>query len=334
MSEAEHQSKYTPTLVEWLIPLVLACSCIVCISEGFRHPLFPQEGVAEWSVWVMLGCATLGWIVAWQQQERHPLLSELAGLAAAGCWCLSAKLLDVVYQLEDDNAIKHTALLGLIWVPWVLRQRVLFGAVVMVSVLEAEFCCRTFLTHYGSQALMTALAYGWWMLSERLRGCEGRFKGYSWVGVPMCCFFLASVLYFTMNRSQSIPVLILTPCAAALALLVRPRTTWRRWLIVVLAAALPIIACGLTEASSVICWAAALLCPATMLWLAVVQRRRELVPCCTFTIFLWMAEGVKHYTYNLPYEQHLLVMGTIFFIFIVHSVLLYRAACTPSPSHD
>lgn len=346
MMKDEQMCTYTPTLWEWLVPPVpayLAAAAALILSDIIRDTPLPT-----WPVWALLGSTAGAWAVAWWQQEQRPWLSELAGLGAASCWCLGAMWLNTAYQLQSDDGILLTAFFGLVWVPWVLRQRVVLGVVMMQSLFLAAVLVSKqlrILPPGGEQnipdiinpavwleLLPMLVAYGWWMLAERLRRCKGRYAGYSWVGMPACFICQVCVIFGTMDNIPRVEPLILAPGMAAIALLLRPCVAWRRWLVAVAAAVLPIVVCQLADAPQMARSAAALLFPVAMLWLAVVQRRREWVVGSILALLVFSFSILERT--SIPTSDFPLLERMSLLLFLPLGIFLYRKACTPAPHHD
>ena len=319
MSAPAHRENYSPILWEWALPLV----CILAGGIVLGNALPFARGAA--AMYILSGGTVGCWALAWLLRKQ-PWLCEAAGLAAAACWILFLLGINRHFCHLGDHFIFPAIFLGLAWAPWALRQRVLLGVVMLLSMVLPMALHRV-----GADALVlplcTAITYGWWMLAERLRMSEGRYKGYGWVGVPACFTILLGAMHLILgtawNAQES---LLMTASAGILMLLLRPRVAWRRWLPVVAAAALPALAAGwLSEGSpspGMGRWLAAALFPVALLWLAVAERRREWVPCCTFTLFLW-------FTYspllaNLGKEPCRLAIWAAFFFLVTLCIRLYR----------
>lgn len=345
------RSKYSPTLWEWLLPTALLLMGMMLMMVVMFASDTPRRDMAEMRepIPALLVGTVLGWGVAWWQRRRA-WLSEGAGLAAGVCWILSVLWVDAYFRLRlKDETIMFIIFCGQVWVPWVLRQRVLLGAVLLLS-LNLPLLFSNVLPDSALPMLGVAIAYGWWMLAERLRNHEGMYKGYGWVGVPACWLILFIALHLTMGTA-SLP-LGSTPTVltlAALMLLLRPRVGRKSWLVAAAAIVLPALVsvqlqeaqqvgglfCSLerhaaTPAAECFCWWLALPGPVAALWLAVTQRRREWVLCCTFTLFLWVTycPALNH----LMRDEINLILSASGAILVTLSIILYRkAAALPMP---
>lgn len=344
--------KYSPTLWEWLLPTALLLVGMMLMMVIMFASETPRRDMAE--VWepipALLVGTVLGWAVAWWQRRRV-WLSEVAGLAAGVCWILSVLWVDAYFRLRlKDETVMFFIFCGQVWVPWALRQRVLLGAVLLLS-LNLPLLFSKVLPDSALPMLGVAIAYGWWMLAERLRDHEGMYKGYGWVGVPACWLILFIALHLTMGAA-SLPLggtpTVLT--LAALMLLLRPRVERKSWLVAAAAIVLPALVsvqlqeaqqgrgwfCSLehhaaSPAAEYCCWWLALPGPVAALWLAVTQRRREWVLCCTFALFLWVAycPALNH----LIRDKSTLILSASGAILVTLSINLYRkAAALPMPS--
>lgn len=321
----------------WVVPTVVILAGMV-ILDGLRHCVTHFHEIAGYAIPLLIAGTAIGLLVAWRQQSR-PWLSEAAGLAAAACWCLCAVAANEHFRLQSADTIIFTSLLGLAWVPWVLRQRILVGA-------EMAVCCIPIYDCLGKYALSLstgAVAYGCWMLAERLRENKGLYAGYDWVGVPACFGFLLSLQVFTCEELNSPHFHTLlhehayAPAVAAgvmiaLLLLLRPRVSGRAWLAVVAAAVLPTLAAALWANHStqgIVPRLLALPCPVALLWVAVTQRRREWVFACTLNLFIWCNSHA--FLHKLLREDSVLITRWLIgFILIALSFLLYRKARTAS----
>lgn len=344
MTETKQIEKYTPALWEWLVPMVLM---VVALAVGERaHAMLEGQEVEAWPAWVMLGGTAVGWVVAWRQREKSPRLRELAGVAAAGCWCMSAVWADAAYNLNNTELTLWVCFLGLAWVPWVLRQRVVLGGVMLLSCFITPILVSALhnllplnkLSDLPSiinpavwlPLLPVLLLYGWWMLAERLREHKGRYAGYGWVGMPTCSNFQSFVVFCILGLEPGLQPLIPAAGMTLIALLLRPRVAWQAWLVAVAAAVLPLAVCELADASLHARWVAALLFPVAMLVVAVVQRRREWVPCSTFTLFILITFHPVWHSVDSPLSYYPAILTVLTLL----TIYLYRKACTPAPSHD
>lgn len=337
------KKEYSPTLWEWLVPLVVMWGGLMVIMETERALKYRE--VETWPIWVLLGGTAVGWAVAWWQREKNPWLRELAGVAAAGCWCMSSVWVDAAYALHCTELVLLVSFLGLAWVPWVLRQRVVLGVVMLQSICLLAMLMDTLRGMLPPNSLLdlpdivhplvwmkllpALAAYGWWMLAERLREHRGRYAGYGWVGVPACVMCQFIVLFCCITAREA-GAKLLVPMAGMVivALMLRPRVAWWRWLVTVVAAALPIVVHELTDASMHVLGATTLLFPIAMMWLAVVQRRREWVPCSALVLSIALVANPEWRRIGDPEFYNLACIGFVATL----AFYLYRKACRPH--HD
>lgn len=163
---------------------------------------------------VKMGCSMAlllaSWVASIRLRDTHPMVSEGLGFVGGGFWLASIALYGQIFQLQNPF-VEGCALFfaGIVALPFIVRQRLLLGAVALTSVilLIAMFDTRASDSMLGlrvarcTSRVMDAISLSytsllllvWWLFAEYCRGKSGFFQGYGWIGYPAIISFLAII---------------------------------------------------------------------------------------------------------------------------------------------
>ena len=193
---------------------------------------------------LMLALAWLGYFLL---RQRKPLVAETLAVVGAGLWLANILLHITIFELDVPGVVPlFLFFIGVLPIPFLMRQCVLIGVVAFFSVLlvpsmaNAPDDCWLALpwleSAWGTQwSLIMALVLIWWMVGERCRGCLGMYRGYDWIIYPACVYFLCAVQHYLLYSVPSMQTTPYTWCIYAVvalcAFLLKPKgMRWLHWL--------------------------------------------------------------------------------------------------------
>lgn len=212
------------------------------------------QAVARWqsitplmkSVAAML-IMVAAWLGYYLLRNRKPLVAEAMAFIGAGMWGANILLHEALFELDAPGVeLLFLFIVGVLPVPFLLRQRVLVGVVALCTVIFAS-CLATapassWLAVPGlasapgtDWSLVMSVILIWWMVGERCRCSSGVCRGYYWISFPAYVGFLFSVQHILLYGTTSMQTAPYNWCIYALptifAFLLKPKgMRWRHWL--------------------------------------------------------------------------------------------------------
>lgn len=188
-----------------LAVILIVSGAIVLISTHW-HEITPFMKASA-GILIML----LAWIGCWRLREKKPGVAEALGLLGACMWGVNLMLHGVLFE-PDTPAVESAFIffIGLLPIPFLLRQRVLIGVVALYSFFLLTLMlifpepAWLSLSHLSEQKGVTLILYAtlailWWLVGEKCRRREGVCEGYYWIAAPSFIAFLsimqAALLY-------------------------------------------------------------------------------------------------------------------------------------------
>ncbi|MBR5895809.1 MAG: DUF2157 domain-containing protein [Akkermansia sp.] len=140
-----------------------------------------------------------GFWLAWaKQREVHPITAEVLGFCGGGMWLACIALYGQIFQLQNPFVEGCTLFFaGIVFIPFICRQRFLIWAVVLVSFVELvvlghgrasylqfENWIPGWRDDYMYNALPLLVAV-WWAVAERWNTASERWNSYKWIAPAM-----------------------------------------------------------------------------------------------------------------------------------------------------
>lgn len=341
----------------WLM-LTLSCLAAALIVAGIIMLVSANWDIIPPAVKMGVGAAIMAalWgLYAWQRESR-PVLAETLAFLGAGMWLGNIALYGQIFQLQNP-IVEGTALFfaGIVFIPFVVRQRLLIGAVAVTSCVlsimlfdtdasaswlsmrhllqptESRVTC-LFGLHYDDVALIfcTSLLLLWWLLGERFARCGKLTAPYGWVAVPAALAFILFCSFATGVRGAFLHgghLLHLTAqyTGTALVLHLLCGMEWRdkaTWLMALARTALPFILCISPLAGEYLTILLLFIIACVMMGAGSWGRRIAWVNYGSIVVcvsaFLLMADVLHSYT-----ESGLMLIGGGLFLLVV-AVLLEK----------
>lgn len=189
----------------------------------------------------------LAWAGCWWLRVKKPLVSEGLGLLGAGMWGANIVLHGRLFELNNPPVEGFFLFfIGVLPIPFLLRQRILIGIVMICSFLllaemltapESSWLSMAWLSRFDGTAwsLFMALLLIWWMVGEKCRGSLSICRDYFWVGFPTYAAFLCVVQFYLLYGGEGMRTLecnwVIFAVLALLAPLFKPRqASWLHWI--------------------------------------------------------------------------------------------------------
>lgn len=188
------------------------------------------------------------WVGNYRLRHKKPLVSEALGLLGACMWGANLLLINALYDLNVPAVETFFYfVVGVLPIPFLLRQRVLIGLVALSTFLlfitmlhtpaaESWLSLHALLATKGTVfSIIVALLLLWWMIAEKCRTGPVHCHSYGWIACPACGIFLCIVqLYLLYTPKPLITISHNWIIFAAVGLcvpLLRPRNIpWLPWL--------------------------------------------------------------------------------------------------------
>lgn len=187
-------SRWLMLCLSWLAAAFVVAGVVMLVSANWESipPLVKMSSgmglmLAAWVAWA---CCVKGW----------PVLAEFFGLVGGGMWLANLALYGQIFQIQLPFVEGVAVFLaGIVLLPFVVRQRLLLGAVAVTSVVwlialfqteSGESVLSLYAwKEYAAASCMLLLA-AWWLFGENCYRCRGGYRTYSWIAVPALLAFL------------------------------------------------------------------------------------------------------------------------------------------------
>jgi len=244
--EGGRRTRWMMLCLSWLAAAFVVGGVVMLVSANWQTipPLVKMScGMGLMlAAWVAWGCCA----------KPSPILAEFFGLVGGGMWLANIALYGQIFQLQNPFVEGVTLFLaGIVLLPFVVRQRLLLGAVAvtslvwLVALFDANPQESVLSLHRWDDCSLSAcmlLLVAWWLFGEKCRCCRGDFRTYSWIAVPALLGFLLTqwVLRFDghaplWDREERCVLALLWVAVPVLMLLARPGVPWKPWLMLTVA---------------------------------------------------------------------------------------------------
>lgn len=247
MEQSDNKVRMAVAAMGWLPCSVLALAVFPLCFYFIINPV--ELSLPVYSA--LAGTMALLWVLAWCCQFRCALLSELFGFLGVFIWFA---LMGMIYGMRPDLCSKEIflgyLLLGCVWQPLVMRQRLVFGVVVALSLVLGGMAWAPQIVLLFFPWCMLPLLMLWWLAAERMM--RGRWQSYSWCAAPCFLGYLMLLSYLLMSRSpqenlfafmwasEPVCAVLLRVAPVVFCLCLKPGCiAWRPWLAVASALILP-----------------------------------------------------------------------------------------------
>ncbi len=239
--EGGRRTRWMMLCLSWLAAAFVVGGVVMLVSANWQTipPLVKMScGMGLMlAAWVAWGCCV----------KSSPILAEFFGLVGGGMWLANIALYGQIFQLQNPFVEGVTLfLVGIVLLPFVVRQRLLLGAVAVTSLVwlvalfnadsqESVLSLRRWDDFAMSSCMLLLVA--WWLFGEKCRCHRGDFRTYSWIAVPALLGFLLTQWLLRLScHAQPQDEMgwwiqcLLWGAVPVLMLLTRPEVPWKSWL--------------------------------------------------------------------------------------------------------
>lgn len=171
--------------------------------DSIANPIKPALGIiimgAAWGVWAFL-------------QKKHPTIAEIWALIGVALWGVNIAMVETIFQISPPFCESlFIFFCGVVALPFLSKQRLLFWAVVLSSFLLLLTCHEkshswlsiSDLSKGEFEVCTLSLLVIWTALGERWHCCTSFLKSYRHIGEIAMIFFLIFGISCTLQYTDS-----------------------------------------------------------------------------------------------------------------------------------